>query len=217
VKLRNLSLQGYVGGPAGIYFLNGHSLYIENCKISGFHGGANNGTGTGIGIWVAPPEGTTSRLFVVNSEINDNGVPNSGGGIVVQPSGSGSARIVIDRSRIEGNTYGIVGNGTGTTGTISMSVTDSVVANNAADGISSYTPGGGIVSTIVKRSSSVQNGNAGIVAVGSNAFVTLSQTLVTSNVYGLGTASGGFIFSYQNNEVVGNINDLAPTTVITPK
>jgi hypothetical protein len=219
VKLRNLTINGTVGGSIGIQFLNGHSLYVENCKISGFHG---SGSGGGVGIRFLPQSGTTGRLFVKDSVITDNGQAASGGGIVVQPHDNGSsARVVIDHTRVEGNTYGIFGNGTNTTGTISMTVTDSVVANNAVDGITSYTPahfnGGGNTFTIVQRSSSVQNGNTGIVAIGPGAYVLLTDTLVASNVWGLGTDQGGHILSYQDNEVIGNVSDLAPTGTVTPK
>ncbi len=131
--------------------------------------------------------------------------------MIVQPSGSGSARITVEHAHVEGNTYGIFANGARATGTISMAVTDSVVANNAVDGISSYTLEAASRPPSWERSSSVQNGNTGIVAICPNASVVPSQTLVTSNVYSVGAAQGGSILSYQNNEIVGNLSDLAPT------
>ena len=46
---------------------------------------------------------------------------------------------VIERTKVENNTYGIFANGTGSTGVIIVHIKDSVVANNAFNGISAYT------------------------------------------------------------------------------
>jgi hypothetical protein len=215
VRLRNLTLQGFGTLSYGIRVFNAHSVYVENCAIFGFRG---PGPGTGIGIWVGPGalNGAT-RLFVTNSEINNNGAPASGGGILAQPVAS-SARVVIENSRVQGNTYGIFADGEATTGSVSMEVRDSVVANNAVDGISSFTVAGkGVASTLVERSFSVQNGNTGIAATGPGAFVILSQSAVVSNVNGIAGVSGGTILSYQDNKVAGNINDGVANGVVVPQ
>jgi hypothetical protein len=219
VRLRNLSIQGFgsTGSTTGIEFVTAHSLYIENCNVFGFHSGIPQGQGSGIGIFFAPRGAETGRLFVVNSQINNNGIAASGGGIIIQPFGTNSARVVIENSRVEGNTYGIFANSSKTSGTVSMAVHNSVVANNAVDGISSYTTGSGIASTFVERSSSVQNGNTGVAATGAGAFVTLSQSTVASNVNGIAGVSGGKILSFQDNRVVGNINNGVPNLVLGAK
>jgi hypothetical protein len=213
VKLRNLTVGGTFGAGLGIGILNAHSVYVENCRISNFNGSP------GIGIAVATEltfGQATSRLFVKDSVITSNGLPASGGGIVVQPVAGQSARVVIENSHVNGNTYGIFANGTGS-GSIMMTITDSVVANNAVDGISSYAPGGTTVTTIVNRTSSVQNGNVGIVAIGPNASVIVSQSLVASNVYGFGASQGGNISSFGNNRLIGNVNDLTPNGTVALK
>ena len=170
---------------------------------------------TASGIWFAPPSGVTASLYVTDSFINNNGLPASGGGIAIQPVGTGSARVMIERSRVEGNTYGIYAVGTGSTGVIIVHVRDSVVANNVFDGIGAYTSAGhSTVSMTVDRSSSLLNGGNGILAQGPSAFVFLANSTVMSNVTGL-NASGGNILSYQNNQLTGNVTDGAPTGVLS--
>ena len=211
VRLRNLSLQGVGTGSAGINFTNGAALYVENCAIYGWQGGV------GVGILFAPPAGVTASLHVTDSIISNNGLPASGGGIIIQPSGSGSARVVIERSHVEDNTYGIFANGTGSTGVIIVQVKDSVVSNSAFNGISAYTAAGqSTVSMTVDRSSSLLNGADGILAQGSPAYVVLGNSTVMSNILGLHPA-GGTILSYQNNQLTGNATDGAPTGVLSVK
>jgi hypothetical protein len=211
VRLRNMSFRGAGVGAGGIVFTNGAALYVENCVIYGYAGGA------GQGIHFAPPDGVTATLHITDSIINNNGLEASGGGIAIQPAGSGSARVVIERSRIEGNTYGIFAVGTGSTGVIIVHVRDSVVTNNVFDGIGAYTSAGhSTISMTVDRSSSLLNGGNGILAQGSPAFVFLANSTVMSNVTGL-NASGGTIVSYQNNQLTGNVTDGAPNAVLSVK
>src|SRR5262245_29044763 len=218
VKLRNLTINsfGFVGGGIGVDFQNGAALYLENCQVEGWN--ALPRSGPGIGVRVAPPDGVTARLHVSDSLIRDNGLTASGGGIIVQPAGSGSARVVIERTRVEFNTFGIFANGTGSTGVISVQVRDSVVANNTFSGISSFTsPGHSTVATGVDHSASLLNGANGILAQGAGGFVFLKGSTVMSNVTGLNAVSGGAIFSYQDNALTGNVTDGAPTNVLTVK
>jgi hypothetical protein len=214
VRLRNLTIQGTATAVAGeaISFVLGAALYVENCAVYGWQAGGN-----GVGIRFAPANGVTAKLHVTDSIIGNNGLASSGGGIAIAPAGSGSARVVIERTRVEGNTYGIFAVGTGSTGVIIVHVRDSVVANNVFDGIGAYTSAGhSTVSMTVDRSSSLLNGGNGILAQGSPAFVFLANSTVMSNVTGL-NASGGTIVSYQNNQLTGNVTDGAPNAVLSVK
>jgi hypothetical protein len=220
VRLRHMTVSslGAPGGPGiGIDFQEGAALLVEDCIIQNYTP-ATTVAGPGIGIRFAPPNSETASLHVTDSIISGNGLAASGGGIIVQPAGSGSARVVIERTQVENNTYGIFANGTGSTGLISVQVRDSVVSNSAFSGITSFASAGhSIVSTVVDRSSSLLNGANGILAQGGNAFVFLSESTAMSNVTGLNPASGGAIFSYQNNRLTGNVTDGAATGVLTLK
>jgi hypothetical protein len=215
VALRNLTINGQNLAGSGIYFANGAALFVENCVITNLNLGA---AGEGIGIKFAPQGGVTASLHVSDSIIRNTGLPSSGGGIIVQPAGTGSARVTIDRTRVENNTYGIFANGMGSTGLIAVQIKDSVVSNNRFNGVSAFTAAGQSVTSIVfDRSSSLLNGQAGILSQGANAFVILGSSSVMANGIGLSAISGGGIFSYQNNQLSGNANDGAAATPLTVK
>jgi hypothetical protein len=185
-------------------------LFVENCAIAGFNGG---NLGQGIGIKFAS-SGLNAELYVKDSVISSNGRAADGGGIVIQPPSTASAKAVIENSQVLNNTFGIFANGSGTSGTISVQVRDSMVGANAIDGISAFTGATGTTSVTVDRSSSVLNGQAGIASQGAAAFVLLAESTVMSNGTGL-KAAGGAILSYQNNHLTGNAVDGAPTSVLT--
>jgi hypothetical protein len=218
VTLRHLTINGFnfdsgSGTIIGINAFNMAALFIEHCHILGWQ--ANT---PGIGIKFAPGDGITAKLHVSDSVITNSGLSTSGGGIIVQPSGSGSARVVIERTRIENNTYGMFANGMFSTGLIVVQIKDSVIANNAVNGISAFTAADhSIASIVVDRSSSLLNGGAGILSQGAPGFVTLSESTVMSNVTGLKSLNGGSIFSYQNNRLIGNVTDGGPTATLTVK
>jgi hypothetical protein len=212
VKLRNLTFNSESFFNFGIEALNMAALFVENCQILGFNN--SNGSGpAGIGIKFAPTNGVTAKLYVSDSVISNNGLPASGGGIIVQPSGSGSARVVIERTRVENNFHGILVDGTGSTGVILVQVRDSVVAGNLGHGIAAISSAGASpTGIIVDRTSSAFNAASGILAQG--AAVHLGNSTVTGNATGLNVA-GGQILSYQNNQTSGNFTDGAPTGVLT--
>jgi hypothetical protein len=221
VTLRNVVVSSFtqmVMSNIGVDFQNGAALILDHCTVQQWNASSSTNPGPAIGIRFAPRDGITASLHVSDSLITGNGLATSGGGIIIQPSGSGSARVLIERTRVENNTYGIFANGMGSTGLISVQVRDSVVSNSVASGISAFTSAGhSVASVVVDHSSSLLSGANGILAQGANAFVFLSESTVMSNVTGLNAVSGGAIFSYQNNRLTGNVSDGAPTAVLTVK
>jgi hypothetical protein len=221
VTLRNVVVSSFtqmVMSDVGIDFQNGAALILDHCTVQQWNGLSSTSTGPAIGIRFAPPAGVTASLHVSDSLITGNGLAASGGGIIIQPAGSGSARVLIERTRVENNTYGLFANGMGSTGLISVHVRDSVVSNSVASGISAFTSAGhSVAAVVVDRSSSLLSGANGILAQGANAFVFLTESTVMSNVTGLNAVSGGAIFSYQNNRLTGNVSDGVPTAVLTVK
>ena len=68
-----------------------------------------------------------AQLYVADTVIA-NATSNA---IIVQPNGSGGAKVMLDRVRVEnGSDNGIIFEGSVTTGSISATVRDSVVAGN---------------------------------------------------------------------------------------
>jgi hypothetical protein len=80
---------------------------------------------------------------VTDTLVRNNGSGSTGGGIVVKPQSGGSAQIVLNRVIVDKNIFGIVADGTGSTGGINMTITDSVSSSNLNDGIIATAPAGG--------------------------------------------------------------------------
>ena len=176
VTLRNLNINGLtLQGSYGVDFLNGSALFVEHCVIENW-----TVPGAAIGIRFAPPNGVTAELHVTDSVIKNNGNGTSGGGIIIQPSGSGAVHAVIERTTVENNTYGIFANNTGGTGSILLHIKDSTVANSTVNGISAYTAGS-TTAIVIDHSSSLINGGSGILSQGSGGLVFLTDTTVMSH------------------------------------
>jgi len=88
VVIRGLTFEGLGTGLAGINFISGGSLFVENCKINGFQ--------TGIGV--APTAGLTN-VFIDNTTIRDSRAD----GIQFAPTGSGSVVATVDKVKTENN------------------------------------------------------------------------------------------------------------------
>jgi hypothetical protein len=207
VKLRGLMLDGAGSGAIGIDFVNGSALHVHDCRIANFRDGLG-------GIRFAPPAGVAARLHVGDTVINENGASTTGAGILIQPSGSGSAQVAVSRVRIENNTYGIVATASSASGGITLHARDTVVTNNTFNGVSAN-GSGPRTWVMLDRSASTLSGIAGISAEGASAKVVLSQSTAMSNATGLRVGGGGLIESYENNQITGNSVDGAPTGVLT--
>lgn len=200
VIIRNLTINGTsaagvaVSGTVGITVGSVGKLLIENCKISGFP------ADPAIGINFAPS--TSPSVLVVSDTTIDNNVnPGTGAGIWVQPGSGVLADVTVERSRIVGNTFGIVADGA-SGGIINGVVSDSVVSSNINNGITVSTTGSNVVLMI--DHTKVNGNNFGLNADGSNAGMLVSATDVIGNATGLYPTGGGVMYSYGNNNVNGN-------------
>ena len=200
VVIRNLTFDGVGTANLGIVFENGAALIVENCVF------ANYTTGFGIGILFRAP--TPARLVVTNSRFTGNGTnAATGGGIVVRPGAGGTALVALDRVTVAKNVFGIVADGTGSTGGINMTVSDSISAGNSQDGVIAVTPSGGApIGVMVKNTRSINNA-IGIRSIGPNVTVRVSNSTVIGNGTGLSFGSGGALLTFGNNEVQANGNN----------
>jgi hypothetical protein len=131
----------------------------------------------------------------------------TGGGIVVKPRPGGSAQVALKRVTVNGNAFGIVADGTGSTGGINMTIADSMVANNAKDGIIATTPSGGAsIGVYVKNTQSVNNA-FGIRSLGTNVAVRVDGSSIIGNTTGLSFSAGGALLTAGNNMVRANGSD----------
>src|SRR5262245_40054457 len=208
VILRHIDINGANTGVSGIRFLQGAALIVEHTRISRFK--------AGIGAGIHVNTGSDSRVYVTDTVISDSGNGNSGGGIVIQPTGAGQAFVALSRVTLSHNANGIFAQGLGTSGPIVTEVRDSSAAGSFFHGILAITDAS-TAGILIDRSTLALSGGNGILAQGTGALVHLSSSTVRGNSVGLGVSGGGQIISFQNNQIAGNGTDGAPTSVLTVK
>jgi hypothetical protein len=193
IVISGLEIEGVGTGLHGISFLAGKSLTVQNTIIRNF---IQNG------INFAPSG--AAQLNVVDTLITNTGASATFAGIQIRPTGVGSAKVSIDKTKVLEGLYGIVADGFATTGKINGAVRDSNISNNAQNGI---TVSNGTATNVTLMSDNVLisgNGNNGLVAGGANAGLLVGRSSVFGNGGGLFTTNGGVLVSYGSNQVNGN-------------
>lgn len=209
VILRNLTINGAGapggGGLRGVNFLAGGALHVENCTIFNF---TSTSPGLGLGIDFEPS--AASQLFVVNTSFRNN----VGGGILVKPGVSGSAKVSIENSQLDNNLFGIRAEDGA-----KVTVNNSSASGNSKNGFLSVSNSTGTEMNL-ERCVSRNNGSNGISSVGVNSIIRLSYVTVTDNVNGLTSQTSGQIISVLQggsgtNFIAGNGTDGTTTGTIT--
>jgi hypothetical protein len=207
VTLRGLTIIGSGGaspGSHGITFTSGGTFNIQNCVVRGF---AN----AGINL---DPSGST------NFTISDLVLANDGtNGISIIPTGTGTTTHVhLERVVSTGN-VGQMNNGTGfavngsfSTGTINVMITDSTAHSNST--------GFFIKSASMQATTNVTlvdvkafNNNTGISVTGTGATGFLRHSTISGNPSdGYAVTGGGVLKSFGDNAVVDttNLGSIAP-------
>jgi hypothetical protein len=192
-----VTLEGlHLNGASGVLLESGGQLHVVRCVITNGDRGVQN-----VGIRFAPD--SPSKLSVTDTVITNEG-NGTGGGIVVQPQAGGSAQVALERVTVNGNAFGVVADGTGSTAGINMTVADGMIANNIHDGIIATTPGGGApIGVMVKNTKSVNNA-FGIRSLGTSVTVRVDGSSIIGNGTGLSFSGGGKLLSFGNNNVEAN-------------
>jgi len=213
VVVRGLQIDG---GPlptsnslAGIKFIAGGALQVQNCVIRNFNGGSPNG----YGISFTP--NTTAKLEVSDSVISTNGQFGSansgiGAGIYVAPTSGGGAVVSVTRVQLLNNTNGFrIDETLGATSAVTATIQDSVIDGSGVQGIAVVTGAATPKATLVlDRDTSSNNGVDGVVSTGAMSNIYIGDTIVTGNLgKGVATSASGVLTTYKNNEINGNTND----------
>jgi hypothetical protein len=199
VILRGLSINGAGTTPGlnGIRFISGSTLMIEDVLIQNQNGG--------FGISFQPS--TNGHLSVHNVQILDTGNGAIGGGILVQPTGTGAARVAIDHVNLQTNCgAGVKVDTTGNTGSgVFVKITNSQL-NGSNDGL--HVQGSGALAVAALIGSEVfSNGGVGVNALSANARVEVSNSTITSNGTGVSASGGALITSFGDNRLRRNTVD----------
>jgi len=206
VTIRGLILGGNEKNFSGIHFWGAGALHLENCVVRD----------NLIGIDFTPSG--AGELHVSNCTVSDNG-SNTGAGILIAPTGSGSATVHFENVRVENNRVGIVLDGAASTGGIAMSVRDSTIGGSAAFGLGVFEAvTGGSPSTVqVARTTISSNVGQGIFASRSMASVRVRQSEITGNAVGVQIQNGGEIVSHGDNVLADNATNGAFTATVAPQ
>jgi hypothetical protein len=189
VVLRNLSINSVGNGINGIRYLAGKSLTVDNVTISGF-------TTRGIDMSVT----TNAKLFV-----NDTRITRVGTGIFVT-STSGQAQAMLDNVHVTGVNNGVEGSLNGR-----ITITDSVISGNTANGVL----GSNSTTRISVEGCEIAfNDLTGVNASVSGAIIRLSNNQIYNNNQGISIAVGGIVESAGNNRVAGNVGSTAPNGTV---
>jgi hypothetical protein len=205
VVLRGLTLDGQGTAADGINFTTGGALYVENSRIHHFT----------TGIDFLPTGNITSKLFVTDTIVRNNGSGGTGCGVLIQSIG-GFAIASIDGLRTENTVCGVK-----TLDAASVTIRNSVAANNGFSGFSAVESSNAPF-VLIENSIATHNGTNGVVSADLTLFtlvppvVRLSNVTVVDNATGLATSGTGKIISFGNNKVDGNSTNGAPTATVPP-
>ena len=205
LSLRGLTMEGGGVGNTGIIFNTGASLTIENSVIRHL-------TATGIYFGSNVPISLTSSLSVSNTLVADN----SGTGIYIIPTGSGTVTAVFNRVQTNNNlNYGIVADGANSTGTVKATISDSLASNNGGQGFYAVTDSSHAPTTLMVVRSVAANNLYGLYAAGTGATLRVANSTVTGNGNGWLAIAGGVLDSYGDSYIDGNGGlEAAPPTIV---
>jgi hypothetical protein len=193
--------QGNPGtGIVGVSFISGASLVLEQMIIQDF----NASTATGVRI----ATGGSTRTYINNSTIINNGVGATGGGIQVTPTGAGgTARVVVTNSRLENNANnGFRVDTTGNTNVAGVNATiDNTSVSGNTNGVVVNAPIGTTTINVMLQNAEVSNNTGtGLLASGGTARIRVANTAITGNATGVSAGAGGIINTYGTNRLNGN-------------
>ena len=189
VVLRGITVDGAAAtGTQGILYISGASLTIDGCVVRNMNAG---------GLVVGPS--AASSLTVTNSSFENDGT-----GVQIQPSAGGNVFAAFDATQITGSN---VNNGlllTGGAAVINVAMTNSVISNNPAGGVS-VSSNQSAASLYLTHVQVTNNPSVGVQSIGSNATVWIGQTTITGNpTHGYNISNGGAINSFDDNYIADN-------------
>jgi hypothetical protein len=203
VVLRGLDIYGVTPPTHGVRVIAAGAVIIEDCVIRRF----NSANSFGVSF---QPSGST-RLYISNTAITQNGNGATGGGILIQPTGaSGTARVTLNNVRVQQNANdGLRVNTAGNTGAAGIGVAiEGSEFSGTAQGISvTAAPGTTIALVTVNGSLVAHNTGTGILGDGANVLLRAATNTITGNARGVNALNGASVGTFGNNRLTGN-----PTT-----
>jgi hypothetical protein len=203
VFLRGLDIFGVNPPTHGVRFISGKALHIEDTTIRRFNAASSRGVSF-------QPAGA-SRLYMSNVTIAENGTVGSGGGMLIQPTGTGSATVTMRNVRVKNNANeGVNVNSTSNTGPRNIVLIDDSEIDGSITGLAVIAPAGVAPANVAVTDSMIVGNNTGMSANGGLATVRVSGTTIVGNTLGLSIINSAAILSYGDNILDANPDAVAP-------
>ena len=199
INLRGLVIEGFGTGDYGIIFHTAASLNIQDSIIRNF-------AFAGISFRAT----AASELNVSQTLVSD--LAGGGDAVDIVPTGSGSAIAVLDHVRLDHGSIGLDALGDSTTGSVNVTIADSVISNYGNAGIIGESTNGTV--QVMVRNCTASNNATGIRSNGSPAVVRVTRSTITANGTGLTAINSSSLVSYGDNNVDGNTTNGAATSAI---
>jgi hypothetical protein len=198
VFIRGLDLFGVNPPSNGIRFIAGGTLHIEDCTIRRFN--AANSRGVDF-----QPAGN-SQLTIINTTIAENGSGATGGGIRIQPTGTGSARVTLQGVRVQNNANDALRiDTTGSTGTGVTVMIDNSQFLSSTNGINAVSPAATpTVQVMLTDSLIALNGGSGLITAGAGTVMRVGTSTIVANNNGVTIGAGSIVNTYKDNRLDGN-------------
>jgi hypothetical protein len=194
VVLRGLTLEGLGTGLAGVRFLAGGALHVEDCTINNFT--------TGIEFIPA----ANAQLFVNRTILRRNkGSGLTGGAVLIAPTG-GTTKASLEHVVAEDNGFAFKVQDRSL-----VTIRNSTAAGNlfAAFRAGSTTMP---VELFLDHVVAAHNGSTGVAAVGAAATIRLTNSTITDNAAGI--SNSGVIMTFNTNNISGNGSDFLGTAMV---
>jgi hypothetical protein len=195
IRLRNLSINGATTGINGISYTSAKAVYVENCSIFGFKGGAGTTQGNGIRASLTADGGL---LFVRDTIITENRTDG-----VQTTTSAGAIRVICDGVRADRNTVGFH----------AVNASSFHVVNSSASSNANGAQFENATSANLEHVTLQANTGAGLRAGGGAPTVRISDCGIINNLTVGVDIAGGTVFTFGDNKIRGNgatgINDVA--------
>jgi hypothetical protein len=196
VHIRGLQIAGMPTSCCGIRVAGGGTIILEHVVVRNFAGDY------GLVVEAAG----TARVFVSDSSFSNNGTGGIGGGILIQPTGTGTASVLLNHVEVQGNNgAGIRVKTTSSTGTGNyLEVRNSQISGNTYGVIMTAPAGFPAAFASVQDSAMTRNTNYGLAVSGALAQMAVSGSSIMGNANGVLAAGGGTMVSGGDNSLLGN-------------
>jgi hypothetical protein len=100
------------------------------------------------------------------------------------------------------------------TGTVNLTVIDSIAAGNTNSNLAAFTIKGKGTANVMINQTSLAASNVGLRSDGATTTVRIGGSVIFGNVTGVVSANGGVLQSHGNNQFNGNTTDGSMATIL---